>query len=220
MKKIFFTLLNISFILFKLSAQIPDEFIKAAIIKDDGKGLETPQWKAANAKLKGVLAGYKPEMKITIEVGNSDVITTIYERFFTDVNDDGSFELDIPMVTTQQNRFRIISKNGNEIYADSYIVLSPGEETRFCLDLSAFYSKEAGLVKNKQTAPKILYFAGKNSEINNLFFDADFEKYSNKLQDATFDNKIAEMTALEFREYLMNVKNQCIADINSNPYIL
>jgi hypothetical protein len=68
------------------TAHIPNEFIKAAIIKDDGKGLEAPQWKVGFAWLKGFVAGYKPEMNFCVEVSVKDIITASRaESFFADV---------------------------------------------------------------------------------------------------------------------------------------
>lgn len=199
------------------TAHIPDEFIKAAIIKDDGKDLEAPQWKAADATLKGFFAGYKSEMGFEIEIGVGDIITAKGEQYLTDVSAEGTFNLLVPMTVARQVSFRVVSENGNRIHFNDYIVLSPGEETQVCFDLPAFFRKEARLRYDKQTDPKILYFSGANAEINNQYFYEDFRKFSDKITNVSNNYAIAEMTALEYREHVVNIKNQCIADINNIP---
>jgi len=229
MKTYFLSILSILVVLGQLSAKeivveqpstahIPEEFIKAANIKDDGKSLDAPQWKAADARLKGVFAGYKPEMEYGVFVYVNNIITGNQERYLADVNIDGTFELAVPMTVTQQVLFRVVySKDGNEnnSFSGSF-VMSPDEETRICFDLPAYLRKET----DKQTDLKVLYFAGANAEINNQYIDADFNSYSSKISHAVYNNNaITEMTALEYREHLTNIKKQCISDINSNPSI-
>jgi len=203
------------------TTHIPDEFIKAAIIKDDGKNLQTPQWKAADARLKGLFAGYKPEMNFSVEIITDNIITgNRQEKCLADVNDDGTFELTVPVMVTRQVLFRVISGNENKNHDDHLILLTPDEETQICFDLPAFFRKEALLRYDKQASPKILYFAGANAEINNQYYDAIFDNYSQKLNHAANNSSaIVEITASKYREHVMNIKNQCIADINGNLYL-
>jgi len=220
-------------------AHIPAEFIKVANIKDDGKGLEAPQWKAADGVLRGFFAGYKPEMELCVEVAPDNIIMgTRQVSYFADVNEDGTFELSVPMLATRQVQVCVVSgnkdklifidyiragSNFNKILFNDYIVLSPDEETRICFDLYAYFSKNARLRYDKQTAPKIFYFVGANAEINNQYFDADYNCYflkmSNSIHSTEAMGEIAKMTPSEYKERVVNAKNQCIADINANSLL-
>ena len=168
------------------TVHIPAEFIKAANVTDDGKGLAAPQWKAADGVLKGYFAGYKPEMKLCVELAPDNIIMgTRQESYFADVNDDGTFELSVPMLVTRQVQVFIVSDNKdklilvdymragnyNKLLFNDYIVMSPDEETHVFFDLPAYFKKTARLRYDQQTDPKVFYFAGANAEINNSYFD-------------------------------------------------
>ena len=201
------------------TAHIPDEFLKAANIKEDGKGLETPQWKVADAILKGYFAGYKPEMGFGVEVYVGNIITDIGEKIETDVNPDGTFELTVPMTVSKQVSFRVFYHNGinEDVHFRDYLVMSPGEVTQICFDIPAYFRDKSRLRYDKQTAPKILYFAGANAEINNQYYDSNFTYYNGKVYDAVQrNNAIAEMTAQEYKEHVLKFRNQCYADVINN----
>ena len=202
------------------TAHIPDEFIKAAVIKDDGKELEAPKWKAADARLKGIIAGYKPEMELVTDLQAWNILTGHIENYLLDLHLDGTFELNVPMTVSQQVLLRVFSGKDKDTknYIHNYIVLSPDEETRIYIDLPAFFRKNARL-RYDQTVSKISYFAGANAEINNQYFDTDYDIYFQKIYNAVFvDNAIAKMTASEYKEHFLSLKNQCFTEImNSNP---
>ena len=220
------------------NVHVPAEFIEASNIKEDGKSLEAPQWKAADGILRGFFVGYKPEMDLCVEVTPDNIIMgSRRENYFADVNDDGSFELSIPMFVTRQVQVYIVPGNKdkltfseyikagtggnfNKILFNDYIVMSPDEETRFCFDLPAYFRKNAQLRYDKQTDAKVFYFAGANSEINNQYFDADyrnyFSKFSNSINNPNVISEIAKMTPSEFKEHVIKTKKQCITDINAN----
>ena len=218
------------------TAHVPAEFIKAANIKDDGKGLEAPQWKIADGVLRGFFAGYKPEMKLCVEVAPDNIIMgSRAESYFADVNDDGTFELSVPMLVTRQVQVYVVPDNkeklsyfdyisaGNhaKIIFSDYMVLSPDEETRVCFDLPAYFRKNARLRYDQQTDPKVFYFSGANAEINNLYFDANYNGYASKISNSvgssTMMSEIAKMTPAEYKKCVIAAKNECIAEINTNP---
>ena len=194
---------------------IPEEFLKAAIIIDDGKSLEAPQWKAADAILKGSVAGYNAEMGsgVNIYAYVENRITGNQETYQTNVNADGTFQFSIPITVTQQVLFQVLYDNGKRALFNDIILLSPDEETRICIDMHAFLQKEAQPQNVQQTVPKIFYFVGANAEINNQYFDANFRKYANRFGRIYNDNAIAGMTAQEYKNYVMNIKNGCLQDI-------
>jgi len=200
---------------------VPDEFIKAAIITDDGKSLEAPKWKAADAILNGIVAGYNAAMGlgVNIYVYVENRITGNQETYQTNVNADGTFQFSIPMTVTQQVLFHVVYDNGKRTLFNEIILLSPDEETRICIDMHAFYRKKPNRkIFNRRLAPKIFYFVGANAEINNQYFDADFKKYADRFRRIFNDNAIAGMTAQEYKNYVMNIKNGCLKDIiNDNP---
>ncbi len=218
------------------TAHIPAEFIKAATIKDDGKGLEAPKWTVEYAWLKGIFAGYKPEMKLCIEVTPDNIILgTRRESLFADVNDDGTFEIAVPMTVSRQVWFCIVSGNtdkldyfnftraGNhdKVLVTGDMVLSPGEKTLLCYDLPAHFRKKAHLRYDQQTDAKIFYFAGANAEINNLYYDADYNRYSAKINKSvgSMSAEIAKLTPSEYKERVMNAKKECFADIDTHPFL-
>ena len=217
------------------TAHIPADFIKAAKIKDDGKSLEAPKWKAADGILRGYFAGYKPEMKLCVEVAPDNIIKgSRGDSYFADVKEDGTFELSVPMLVTRQVQVYVVSDNKDKLIFsdyliagnykkrlfDDYIVMSPGEETRFCFDLPAHFRKNAQLRYDKQKDAKVFYFARANAEINNLYFDADFNSLLKKLSysvgSPTVLNEIANKPK-EYKELVIKSKNKCIEDIIANP---
>jgi len=217
------------------TTHIPVEFIKAASIKDDGKGLEAPQWKAADGVLRGFFAGYKPEMDLCVEVVPDNIVMGGRgENYFADVNDDGAFELSVPMLVSRQVQVYVVHGNKdkltfieyikggnyNKVLFNDYIVLSPDEDTHVCFDLPAYFRKNAKLRYDKQPDVKVFYFAGANAEINNMYFDADYKNYSSKLSSSihsqTAMGEIANMTPPEVKELVINAKKQCVDEINSN----
>ena len=222
------------------TAHVPAEFIKAANIKDDGKGLEAPQWKSADAVLKGFFAGYKPEMKLCVELAPDNIIMgSRQESYFADVNDDGTFELSIPMLVTRQVQVYVVSDNKNKLkfsdlirtgnrewlgFGIDYIVLSPDEETRVCFDLPAHFRKSARLRYDQQNDLKIFYSTGANAEINNLYYDADYRNYRSIIGNSIprpnpMSAEPVEMTSAQYKERVLNAKSECIAKINNNPFL-
>jgi len=251
------------------TAYIPAQFIQAAKMTDDGKPLEAPQWKEADAILKGYIAGYKPEMNLWIEIMPVNIITGVRrESYLADVNADGTFVLSVPMLVTQQVQLIIVPTNkdkikysdifgmrtpaekeedrknfsnriGNanidKILAETLVLLSPGEETHICFDLNAHFRKKAQLRHDRQSNPKIFYFAGANAEINNQYFDVDYESYRSKIWASVgnqihindtilptvgirfIPGEISEMTQSEYKERILKARDECIADINNNP---
>ena len=154
---------------------------------------------------------------------------TRQESYFADVNDDGTFELSIPMLVTRQVQVYIVPDNKdklifvdymragnyNKVLFNDYIVMSPNEETHVFFDLPAYFRKNARLRYDQQTDPKVFYFAGANAEINNSYFDVDYKNYFPSLFRVI--NDVAGMTPLEYREHVINIKNQCVADVDNIP---
>ena len=223
------------------TAHIPAEFKKAVNIKDDRKGLEAPQWNIAAAKLKGVIAGYKPEMDSWIEFFPVNIVTGQTDNSVSvDINPDGTFEIDVQALVTRQLRFRIRSgynqrdaidydfrmRNATMFYYTIFagqIVLSPNEESRICIDLPAHFRKEARLRYDKQSDPRIFYFAGMNAEINNQLHNPDLKlqnlrsHISNSVIDIRKNAELAKMTPSEYKERVLQAKEESITEINANP---
>jgi len=227
------------------TTHIPDEFIRSAVVEEDGKGLEAPQWKAASATLKGFFAGYQPEMNLCVEIATDNIVMGDFssrESYFVDVNPDGTFEIVVPLLIARQVKFYVVtdnkdklsyfdfisigrSRNFGKFMVSNDLFLSPGEVSHICFDLPAYFRKNARSRYDKQDAPKIFYFVGANAEINNLYYDADYNSFNMKLNssvdrsDSATMAEISTMTPSNFKERIMNVRNECIAEINAHPLL-
>ncbi|GHT51284.1 hypothetical protein AGMMS49982_08310 [Bacteroidia bacterium] len=190
---------------------VPEEFVKASQITDDGTHLEAPKWHAANASFTGSFAGYKPEMQYEIIVYVNNLITGGQEEYKTSARNDGTFELAVPLIVSTQVLFRVSYEGGNRSLLNDYVLLSPAKETRFYCDLPAYFRHRTVQKHDETDNFKEVYFAGANAEINNLTFDLKYLEYARKIYEVTTDTAVVnKMTLDEYKNYILKVKQQCI----------
>ncbi len=118
---------------------IPHKFLDAVNIVEDGKPLPTPQLIDGEAMVKGKIVGYADDMKLSLEFYVNNPLSSNQEKYEYKVNDDGSFECEIPLVSTSS--VYLYSKK----FLSENIVLSPGEETYIYFDLEQKSCQEARL---------------------------------------------------------------------------
>ena len=183
-------------------------FVAAA--KDDGKPLAAPQLKSGKAALKGVLVGYAPIMNWKIRAYVNNPITRIEESFETEVKDDGSFEMEIPLVTSMQVLLQI-----KDLQYNKYILLSPAEESTVYFNLQQKSCQENPIESLKCPSAKYIYFGGANAEINNQIEDIDLEALLHKTFDADSDfTVVAQMTAEQYKSYTLDKADALIAELS------
>ena len=178
--------------------EVPEKIKKEAAIKDDGKSLEIPQLKAGSATLKGQFLGYVPEMNWNLELYINNPITGEQEGLETPIQEDGSFEIQVPLVTTMQVLFRTRICN-------DYILLSPDKETSVYYDLQQKSCQESQHRVDQCPKSKYLYFGGANAEINNQMQDSNILK---EMSDLFYNQQsytdILGMTAEQYKAYILN----------------
>ncbi len=188
--------------------KIPEKIKKESIIEDDGKSLAIPQLKYGEAIFKGKFLGYVPEMNWKIEMFVNNPVTCVQEELETQVKDDGSFELKVPLVTTMQVLFRTAFYN-------KYILLSPGKETTVYVDLHQKSCQETKNQALKCPSVKYIYFGGENAEINNQMEDINIAKIESDFIDQCRDFKvIVNMSVEEHKAYVLDKMNQAIEKLS------
>jgi len=178
---------------------VPQGVIDAATeIKDNGKSLETPQLKEGIANFKGHFLGYVPGMNWKVEIYVDNPVTGVQESLEVSVQDDGRFELQVPLVSTMQVLFR------NPIY-NNYILLSPDKETTVYVDLQQKSCQESYLRANKCPESRYMFFNGANAEINNQINGLKIaENISDRFQTQRQYNDILGMTTEQYKSYILN----------------
>jgi hypothetical protein len=139
----------------KSYGKLPEEFRKAAHPKDDGTALTPPAWLEANAVLKGRIAGYRPEMKYDLNIYFPSIITESLENHSANVNDDGSFEISVPMLVATQVWLKFGYKvfNGNRVRTNGKVLLTPGDTAQLYVDLPACFKSVSRLRKDRTKVP-------------------------------------------------------------------
>lgn len=177
-------------------SEIPQKIKDAAEIKEDGKSLSPPLLKQGKATFKGQFAGFLPEMnrKIAIYV-NNPLAGSMNMQSETEIRikDDGTFETEIPLITTMQVFFR-------SYYYSGCILLSPDKETNIYVDLLQKSCQETSNEAQRCSPRKYIYFGGANAEINN---QAEDLKIRDELQAIFYEDQdhkaISEMSAEQYR---------------------
>lgn len=177
---------------------VPRDVRKAAAIKDDGKALPAPQLKYGKAVLKGSLLGYRPAINTKVNVYVNNPVTGVQEMLETDVQSDGSFELEVPLVVTMQVLLRLSAP-----WYNKYILLSPAEESTIYFDLWQKSCQETPIASLKCPPVKYIYFGGANAEINNQMEDVGLAELRQQIYDNQKSSAIAEMTLEQYKAHIL-----------------
>ncbi len=186
--------------------EIPKKIKNEAIIKEDGKSLEIPVLKSGIATFKGQLAGYIPELNWKVNVYVNNPVTGIQEEKECIVNQNGNFEIKIPLVTTMQVLFRLPFYN-------KYILLSPQKESSVYINLEQKNCQSIRDKEQKCPPTKYIYFGGANSSVNNQLEDIGLDKYERRLHDFRSED-IVGMTPEQYKEYILNITNKIIDELS------
>ena len=187
--------------------EVPQEVKDAAIVTDDGGSLEIPQLKEGSATIKGRLMGYVPDMGWEVLISTFDPITGMEERFKTPVLEDGSFDLQVNMITTMQAYFHIPVYSG-------HILLSPDKETTVYFDLQQRSCQKAQHRVDKCQESKYVYFGGANAEINNQINDLNIlQVISDLFYSEQVYRDISGMTAAKYKSYILYKMNRGIREL-------
>ena len=188
--------------------EIPKSIKDLAVIKEDGNSLEAPILKQGVAVLKGTLLGYKPGMNFKVQVFVNNPLTTTQEELETLVEKDGSFKIDVPLVTSMEVLLRFSSYN-------KYILLSPGKESSVYVDLHQKSYQETSNKALRVADSKYIFWGGENADINNQMEDIDLPKI---IRETFFSNKkysdILGMDALQYKTYILKALNEAIEGLS------
>jgi thiol-disulfide isomerase/thioredoxin len=190
---------------------VPKKIKQAAIVKEDGKPLPVPQLKAGKATLEGRLLGYVPAINTGVNVYVNNPLTGEQEGLDVKVKADGTFKLEIPLVTTMQVLLRLSAPRYND-----YILLSPGKKTTVCFDLYQKSCRETPVEALKCPPAPYIYFGGTNAEINNQMQAIDLQGLKRNVfyRDDLY-TAIAGMTAEEYKSYMLDKAAALIDDLAS-----
>jgi thiol-disulfide isomerase/thioredoxin len=85
------------------------------------------------------------------------------------------------------------------------------------VDLPAYFRKIAKYRHDKNPDAKLLYFAGANAELNNLYFHTGFNSMIKK--SLLQNNDISNISATEYKALILKNKEQYIAEIERYPSV-
>lgn len=187
---------------------LPEAIRTAALSPvDSAEALPVPQWKLGKATIRGRLYGYRPEMKIRVEVfPNFALDIRQNDNIKAEVAADGSFCVEVPTYATCQT---VMMRIDDSLY---YVVLRGGGTCEVYLDLAEEHRRPAtkGNPKHTNGLPFYfgrLYFAGDMADVNNrLSLDEArklMEHHQFIWQKANQPAENARYTPEEFCEKLM-----------------
>ncbi|MDR0745410.1 MAG: TlpA family protein disulfide reductase [Mediterranea sp.] len=189
-----------------IASDIPQHIKDLALaeVREDGTSLETPTLKEGIALLKGRFSGYVPSMNIKIEVYVNNPVTGIQEELRTRVGEDGSFELQVPLVTTMEVLLRFWGYN-------KFVLLSPDQESIVYVDLHRKSYQETGSEALRIPASRYMFWGGTNADVNNQKEDVDLGRVLNDVfySDETF-TEILGMDAAQYKAYVMKMKDDML----------
>ncbi|MFW9600001.1 MAG: hypothetical protein ACMV1C_05880, partial [Bacteroides graminisolvens] len=189
---------------------VPAHIRKQAKVKDDGKPLEIPAFKSGKALLKGKFLAFRTDMNRGLNVYVDNPVTAVQEEYNTKIKDDGTFELEIPLVTTFQSvLFR------TQFFND-YILLSPGKETSIYVDMQQMSSQKTVNGAIKRPDEQFVFFEGANAEINNQMFLPEVTKcVEGVFTQDKLSREVAGMTASQYKAYILSELDKGISSLAS-----
>jgi hypothetical protein len=114
---------------------VPAKIAKFKVDPTDRTPLQTPVFKDTAAIIKGRILGYRPELFRNINVYINNPFTGNQDECETTVENDGTFSVSVPVFCTMGVLFRAWN------LINSYVYVSPGEETEIYLDLQQLYQQ-------------------------------------------------------------------------------
>jgi len=180
---------------------------------NDSSPLKVAGFNAGNATLKGQFLGYVSDLKSEITVYVNNPITGVQESYEAEVQDDGRFEILLPVVATTQVLFRTNTPNFNET-----MVVSPNEETSVYFDLQQKACQESRTRIDRCEKSKWIYFGGANADLNNQYFDAEISSLvGHYFNYGEIIAKINGMMPNEYKSYLLNKSDEAIKALENKP---
>lgn len=191
-------------------AELPAEIKNFQADTDETSPLEVIGFKSGNAIIKGQLLGYMPDLQSEITVYVNNPVTGIQEEYQTRVQNDGRFEIPIPVVSTMQILFQMDIPD----FSGS-IVVSPNEETIICFDLQQKACQESNTRIDKCEKSKWVYFGGANAGLNNQYFDAEISSlFRHHFNYDKFIDAINGMSPNEYKAYMLEISDKVMKDLN------
>ena len=197
----------------KNGLKLPAEYASVHKKYKDEK-LENPVFKNGTAILSGQVLGFRPEFNVKITAYYDNIITGNQDDHLLETDDAGFFKVEIPMECRSQVLFRIEVRNN--IILNNYIVLTPDEESKVCINLQDYAKKGARFRYDKGETIPFLYFAGANASLNNQFYIHDLTKIRSKYVYASLDryDTIAYMSAPAYKEYVYSKMNEALNEVS------
>ncbi len=192
----------------------PEELRDYALkIKDNGQSLEPNGFTMEPATVKGRIYGID---KRTFGTRMDNAVTVyIYDQFMADqlsysakINDDGSFEVQVPMTVKHQEVYfaadPILHHN---------ILLSAGKTVEIYYDFQQIYKPWE--LTNSSLIP---YFAGENVDINYaLSLGLTRGVYQELLHNPTAAAKVSKFTMAEYKDYVLDFFDNYNSRIDAMP---
>lgn len=174
---------------------------------DYNASLPTPEIKKGNAILSGKLSYYEPSMQFSGTVYGTNLLTTSRTEKEFKVNDDGTFRIEIPMVTTGNVTIYSPFFNGN-------LILTPGKETSILFNLPELARSDSKLRKDEAPYGKKVYVKGAYGAINDEMINnpvkVTIEQEYNTLLDA-----INGMTPQQYKDYWLDCYKKALNELDA-----
>lgn len=165
---------------------------------------------AGTAHLKGRILGYRPMMK-DIQVETNSIASNEWQQLPLKIADDGTFAIDVPLDYTRNVAF-VFGKMGF-----NNVLLSPGMTTTVNVDLGALYRKESFLPQDPKAEPETwIYFDGPYAALNSEVCHYDMTKFWGRLEYTLDSKALANMTTMQYRDYILEKLNATISEIDSD----
>jgi thiol-disulfide isomerase/thioredoxin len=180
------------------------------VLKNDDE-YKQPVFKFDTAIYKGYVNGYHPKMGATGIIYANNILTQQQDSYILEIESDGSFYCEIPMIHPQDVYLRLLSMNES-------IFLEPATETFHCINLPAYTAINSDK-KQVGNQDKKSLFMGDLSRLNADMLAMKFIRYYNYNEAQKL---IIDMTADEYKAYcleIMEIEQKDFQDFTENNLV-
>lgn len=163
-------------------------------ILENDEEYRQPVFKLDTAIYKGYVNGYHPKMGATGMIHVNNIITQQQDSYILEIESDGSFYCEIPMIHPQDVYLRLLSVNEN-------VFLEPANETFHYINLPAYSAINSDKKQVNKGDNKSL-FMGDLSRLNTDMLAMKFIRYYDY---SKAQKLILDMTAVEYKASCLEI---------------
>lgn len=178
--------------------------------------LETPEFKAGIATLKGHIAGFRTGMNLQGIARIFNPITGDVDENKISVDQNGDFTLELPL-----NHISTI--NISSSFMEGIIYMKPGETTSVEINYPEICRAQSRLQKDKPSLGEKYYFSGALAALNNEINNSPLRNlpvglYSQEDYDQMLKD-IADMNINQYKQYWLDRRERGIKELDKHPDI-